>query len=72
MEIDVPSLWLPGRFSNFISSRQCAYGKLEKERLDGLWGHPWKLLVRHSGWETQMISLLSQINPMKVEHNMPS
>jgi hypothetical protein len=44
-------------FSNFVTSRQCAYEKLEKQSLWPFWARPRKLLIRHSFSTSEILGL---------------
>jgi hypothetical protein len=57
-------------FSNFITSRQCVYEKLEKQSLWSFWGRPKRLLVCHSASKSEMLGLLCHVIVMKVEHHV--
>jgi hypothetical protein len=57
-------------FSNFVTSRQCLYEKLEKEFLQPFCDRPEKLLVRHSVPRSEMLGLLCHGIGMKVEDHM--
>ena len=48
-------------FSNFVTSRQCVYEKLEKQSLCLFWGRPRRLLVRHSSSYSEMLGLLCHV-----------
>ena len=53
--------WLTRVFSNFVTSRQCVYEKLEKQSLQPFWDRPRMLLVRHSFSNSEMLGLLSHV-----------
>ena len=48
-------------FSNFVTSRQFVYEKLEKQSLWSFWGRPRKLLIRHSSSNSEILSLLCHV-----------
>ena len=57
-------------FSNFITSRQFVYEKLEKQSLWSFWGRPRKLLIRTSSSNSEILSLLCHVIVVNVEHHM--
>jgi hypothetical protein len=48
-------------FSNFVASRQCVYGKLEKHSLWSFWARPRRLLIRHSSSNSETLDLLCHV-----------
>jgi hypothetical protein len=61
---------LASAFSNFVTSRQCVYEKLEKQLLWLFWDRPRKLLVRHSVSKSEMFRLLCHVIAVNVEHHL--
>ena len=57
-------------FSNFITSRQFVYEKLEKRSLWSFVGRPRRLLIRHSSSNSEMLGLLCHVIVVNVEHHM--
>ena len=57
-------------FSNLIASRQCAYGKLEKQPFLPFWGRPKRLLVCHSASKAEMSGLLCHVIAVNVEYHV--
>ncbi len=56
--------------SNYVASRQCGYGKLEKQPVWLLWDHPRRLLIRHCTSKSGMFHLLCHVIVVNVEHHM--
>jgi hypothetical protein len=56
--------------SNFVTSRQCMYEKLEKQQLTLFWGRLKRLLVCHSASRTEGLNLLCHVIVLNVEHPM--
>jgi hypothetical protein len=56
--------------SNFVTSRQCVYEKLEKQSLTLFWGRLKRLLVCHSASRTEGLDLLCHVIVLSVEHLM--
>jgi hypothetical protein len=67
-----PTCLTPGNsvFSNFVTFRQCAYGKLEKQSLWSFLARPRKLLIRHSFSTSEMLGLLCHVIVRDVEHHV--
>jgi hypothetical protein len=57
-------------FSNFVTTRQWVYEKLEKQSLWSFVGRPRRLLIRHSSSNSEMLGLLCDVIAMNVEHRM--
>jgi hypothetical protein len=57
-------------FSNFITSRQFVYEKLEKQSLWSFVGRPRRLLIRHSSSNSEMSDLLCDVIVVNVEYHM--
>ena len=57
-------------FSNFITSRQFVYEKLENQSLWSFVGRPRKLLIRHSSSNSEILGLLSHVIVLNVEHHL--
>jgi len=57
-------------FSNFVTSRQFVYEKLEKQSVWSLVGRPSSLLIRHSSSNSEMLGLLCHVIVVNVEHHM--
>ena len=57
-------------FSNFVTSVQFVYGKLEKQSLWSFVGRPRKLLIRNSSSNSEILCLLCQVIVVNVEHHM--
>lgn len=57
-------------FSNFVTSRQCVYEKLEKEPPWWFWPRPGRLLTRHSFSTSEMSGLLCHVIVVNVEQQM--
>lgn len=57
-------------FSNFVTSGQFVYGKLEKPPVWPLVGRPKRLLVRHSSAHSEMLGLLCHVIVANVELRM--
>ena len=69
MEIDRTGFDCPP-FLNFVTSRQCVYEKLEKQSFESFRGRPWKLLVRHSSSQSEMLDVLCHVIVGTVEHQV--
>ena len=48
-------------FSNFVTSCQCVYEKLEKHLAWSFWTRPWMLLVCHSASKSETLRLLCHV-----------
>jgi hypothetical protein len=57
-------------FSNFVTSRQFVYEKLEKQSLWSFLGRPRKLLIRNSSSNSEILGLLCHVIVVNVEHHM--
>jgi len=57
-------------FSNFVTSRQFVYEKLEKQPLWSIVGRPRRLLIRHSSSNSEMFGLLCHVIVVNVERHM--
>jgi hypothetical protein len=57
-------------FSNFVTSRQFVYEKLEKQSLWSFPGRPRRLLIRHSSSNSEMLGLLCHVIVVNMEHHM--
>jgi hypothetical protein len=62
-------IWLLA-FSNFVTSRQRVYEKLEKKPVRSFRDRPKTLLVRHFVAQSEMSSLLCRVIVVNVEHHM--
>jgi hypothetical protein len=60
----------PLTFSNFVTSRQCVYGKLEKQPLQPFWDGFRRLLACHLFSTSEMSALLFHVIVADVEHQM--
>jgi hypothetical protein len=67
--IDRGDSWLLA-FSNFVTSRQRVYEKLEKKPVRSFRDRPRTLLVRHSAAQSEMSGLLCHVIVLQVEHHM--
>jgi hypothetical protein len=57
-------------FSNFVTSCQFVYEKLEKQSLRSFVGRPRKLLIRNSSSNSEILGLLCHVIVVNVEHHM--
>jgi hypothetical protein len=57
-------------FSNFVTSRQFVYEKLEKQSLSLFWRRLNRLLARHSETRFEIFGLLCHVIALNVEHPM--
>ncbi len=57
-------------FSNFVTSRQFVYEKLEKQSLWSFVGRPRRLLVRHSFSNSEVLDLLCHVIVVNMERDM--
>jgi hypothetical protein len=66
---DLSDAWLLA-FSNFVTSRQFVYEKLEKQSVWSFVGRPRKLLIRNSSLNSEILGLLCHVIVLNVEHPM--
>ena len=57
-------------FSNFLTSRQFLYEKLEKQSLALFCGRPRRLLVCHSASKSEMLACYVTSSLVNVEHHV--
>ena len=57
-------------FSNFVTSRQFVYEKLDKQSLWSFVGRPRKLLIRTSSSNSEILGLLCHVIVVNVEHRL--
>ena len=57
-------------FSNFVTSRQFVYEKLEKQALWSFVGRPRRLLIRHASSNSETLGLLCDVIVLNAEHHM--
>ena len=57
-------------FSNFVTSRQFVYEKLEKHLFWSFWGRLNRLLVCHSASRSEILGLLCHVIVLNVERRM--